>query len=98
MICLASFFIRILRLERLIDLFPQTAQNLLRCASHVGFFNVTRARKSNRELLLDSSRTKRQQRHTIAEPHRFADVMSDEDNRAPGLSPDTLQFIVEQVT
>src|SRR5579862_89082 len=97
MICLANFFISILRFQGLVDLLAQAVENIARRASYFGVLHVTRPSQIHRKLLLHSSWTKCQQRHAISKPYRFANVVRDKDNGTASFGPQAFQLVVEKV-
>src|SRR5436309_10492131 len=60
-------------------------------------FQMTGTRQVNFVFAFDLSGPEGQQDNSIAEPYCFTNVMSDENDGAPSLGPDALQFIVEQI-
>src|SRR5260370_33020192 len=75
MTCLANFFIGVLRFQGLVDLMAQAIQNVPRRTRDIGLFHVARLRQVHRKFLLHPPGAKRQQRHAISQPYRFADIV-----------------------
>ena len=56
-----------------------------------------RTRQIHGKFALHPAGPKSKQRHTIGEAYGFAHVVGHKNNSAPGLRPDALQFVVQQV-
>ena len=68
----------------------------LRCiAGKLGAVDVARARQGNVEDLRDASRRRRHEHDAIAEAHRLAHVVRDEDDGLAAFHPDVLDVAVE---
>src|SRR5580692_430405 len=76
---LTFFFTGILRIEGAIDLFAQLAEDFLGELRDVGILNVPRTIEIDFKLFLDAPGAEAHQQHAIAEAHRFAHVVRDED-------------------
>src|SRR6266576_6325261 len=97
MTCLLSFFIGVLHFQGFVDLIAQTIHNLSCGACHICLFNMARTWQMNRKLLLNTAGAEGHQRYSISQVYRLANIMSHENDGAPGFGPDALQLVVQKI-
>ena len=66
-------------------------------AGHVYIFQMPWPRQVNRKFPLYAARPEGKQGYAIAQAYSLAHVVRDEDDGAPGLGPNALQLVMQQV-
>src|SRR5690242_5716800 len=88
----------VLRLQGLVDFFAQVIENLARRFRDCHMFQLTRTWQVDKEFPLHSTRSKGKQHYAISQPHCLAYVVGHENNGASSFRPDSLQFVMQQIS
>src|SRR5882724_912738 len=80
-----------------VDFFAKMPEDFLGHGGHLGILDMTRPRQRDGELCFDAAWAVAQNEDTIAEANGFANIVGDKDDGLPGLAPDALELVVEEV-
>src|SRR5882672_11968591 len=80
-----------------VDFFAKMPEDSFGHGGDLGIFDVARTRQRDGKLCFDAARPVAQNENTIAEADRFAHIVGDKDDGLPGLAPDALELVVEEV-
>src|SRR6266403_6286455 len=80
-----------------VDFFAKMPEDFLGHGGHLGILDMTRPRQRDGKFCFDAAWPVAQNENTIAEADRFAHIVGDKDDGLPGLAPDALELVVEEV-
>src|SRR5579863_9829945 len=83
--------------EGTVNFFAKFIEDFAGGAGYFEIFKMARPRQFNRKLALDAAGPESQKNYAIAQANRLAHVVRDEDDGAPRVAPDALEFGAQQV-